>query len=118
MTVPYLAGDWTMIADAAHPHIEKTNGDAARLRRLPRIRVAQIAIDHINHGWSADEICLHYPHLKLAEVHSALAYYFDHQTEIDGEIAAEQRAIDEAYRNAKPSPAELRLRAEGRLPKK
>ena len=115
MTVPYLAGDWTMIADVAYPHIEKTNGDAARLRRLPRIRVAQIAIDHINHGWSADEICLHYPHLKLAEVHAALAYYFDHQTEIDGEIAAEQQTIAEASQRSQPSPAELRLRAEGRL---
>ena len=112
------AEEATMLTEVAYPHIEMTNGDPARLRRLPRIRVAQIAIDHINHGWSADEICLHYPHLKLAEVHATLAYYFDHQAEIDGEIAAEQRAIDEAYRNAKPSPAELRLRAEGRLPKK
>ena len=73
------------------------------------IRVAQLVIDHRNHGWSADEICIHYPHLKPAEVHSAMAYYFDHQAEIDGEIENEQRLIAESPKNAKPTPAELRL---------
>ena len=30
----------------------------------------------------------HYPYLKLAEVHSAMAWYYDHQPEIDAEIQA------------------------------
>src|SRR6266550_7807431 len=102
-----------MTVAANYPHIEKTGGDPARLQRLPRIRVAQIVIDYLNHGWSADEICIHYPHLKLAEVHSAMAYYFDHQSEIDGEIEDEQRLIEESRRTAKPTPVELRLRAQG-----
>jgi uncharacterized protein (DUF433 family) len=99
----------------AYPHLEKIGDQPARLVRLPRIRVAQIVIDYINHGWSADEICLHYPHLKRAEVHSAMAYYFDHQAEIDGEIDEEQRLIQESMRSAKPSPGEIRLRAHGLL---
>lgn len=78
--------------------------------------MSQIAVDYLNHGWSADEIVLHYPHLKPAEVHSALAYYFDHQAEIDGEIDEEQRVIGEARKNAPPTRAALRLRAEGLLP--
>lgn len=102
--------------DVTYPHIEKIEGSSACLRRIPRIRVAQIVIDHLNHGWSADEICIHYPHLKLSEVHSALAYYFDHQAEIDGEIEEEQRLIEESRAVEKPTPAELRLRAQGLLP--
>ncbi len=70
-----------MPVEVTYPHIEKIPGESARLKRLPRIRIAQIVIDYLNHGWSADEICIHYPHLKLAEVHSAMAYYFDHQPE-------------------------------------
>jgi hypothetical protein len=83
---------------------------------MPRIRVAQIVVDYRNHGWSADEICIHYPHLKLSEVHSALAYYFDHQSEIDAEIDREQRLIEESRKSAKPTAVELRLRAQGLLP--
>jgi uncharacterized protein (DUF433 family) len=105
-----------MPVEVTYPHIEKIEGRSARLKRMPRIRVAQIVIDHLNHGWSADEICIHYPHLKLAEVHSAMAYYFDHQAEIDGEIEQEQRLIQESRKTAQPTPAEVRLRTQGLLP--
>jgi hypothetical protein len=100
-----------------YPRILKTESDAARLERMPRVRVSQIVIDYLNHGWSADEICIHYPHLKPAEVHSAMAYYFDHQAEIDAEIEGEQRLIEATRRQAKPTAFELRLRAQGVLPR-
>jgi uncharacterized protein (DUF433 family) len=110
-----LPEEFTVPVEVTYPHIEKIEGSSAHLKRMPRIRVAQIVIDYLNHGWSADEICIHYPHLKLAEVHSAMAYYFDHQHEIDSEIEAEQRLIEESRKNAKPAPVELRLRAQGLL---
>src|SRR5258706_5201426 len=105
-----------MSVEVTYPHIEKIEGEPARLTRMPRIRVAQIVVDYLNHGWSADEICIHYPHLKRAEVHSALAYYFDHQSEIDAEIEAEQILIEESRISAKPTPVETRLRSQGLLP--
>lgn len=105
-----------MTVAATYPHIEKIQGNPARLECLPRIRIAQIVIDYLNHGWSADEICIHYPHLKLAEVHSAMAYYFDHQVEIDGEIGEEQKMIEESRKGDKPTSVEIRLRKQGLLP--
>jgi hypothetical protein len=105
------------VQETTYPHIEKTETNPARLKRLPRIRVSQLVTDYLNHGWSADEIVIHYPHLKLAEVHSALAYYFDHQAEIDTEINEEQRLIEASRQNAQPTPVELRLRAQGLLPR-
>src|SRR5450432_2339111 len=90
-----------------YPHICKTAGDVARLERLPRIRVAMIVADHIGNGWSAEEILRQYPHLQPAEVHAALAYYFDHREEIDEELAAELREMD---RLALEPPSALRLR--------
>ena len=38
-------------------------------------------------GMSVDEILQSLPHLNAAQVHAALAYYFDHQKEIDRDIA-------------------------------
>jgi uncharacterized protein (DUF433 family) len=60
-----------------YPHIVKKAGLPACLADWPRIRVAQIVADHLGHGWSAEEILRQYPHLAPAEVHAALAYYFD-----------------------------------------
>lgn len=80
--------------ELVYPHIEKVSGAPARLQRLPRIRVAQIVMDYLAHGWSAEEICRQHPPLKLAEVHAALGYYYDHQPEIDSEIAAEFEEVN------------------------
>ena len=90
------------------PHIITANGEAACLERLPRIRVAQIAADHLGYGWSAEEIARQYPHLTLAEIHAALGYYYDHRREIDAELSEELTALDQA--DERPaSPLRLRL---------
>jgi hypothetical protein len=93
-----------------YPHISKSPGDAARLDRLPRVRVAQIVADHLGYGWSAEEILRQYPSLAPAEVHAALGYYFDHRDEIDAELALELAELDRAARQA-PSTLRLRLLA-------
>ena len=93
-----------------YPHIHKAAGEPARLDRLPRIRVAQIVADHLGYGWSAEEIIRQYPYLAPAEVHAALAYYFDHREEIDAELADELAELDRMARQP-PSPLRLRLLA-------
>lgn len=47
-----------------------------------RITVRSIA-GYYQMGMSIDEILTTMPHLTASQVHSALAYYFDHQEEID-----------------------------------
>lgn len=39
-------------------------------------------------GMSVDEILTKLSHLTSSQVHSALAYYFDHQAEIDADLAS------------------------------
>jgi uncharacterized protein (DUF433 family) len=95
-----------------YPHISKTEGEAARLARSPRIRVAQIAMDYLAHGWSVEEICRQHPNLAPAEVHAAMLYYWDHQHEIDAEIRAEYaRAVEDSECTA-PSPSMFRPRGQ------
>ena len=95
-----------------YPHITKTGSESAHLERVPRVRVAQIAMDYLAHGWSPDEICRQHPYLRPSEVHAAMGYYFDHQDEIDAEIKSELNAL-EASKPTQPSPLVTRLRAKG-----
>jgi uncharacterized protein (DUF433 family) len=104
-----------MALELEYPRIEKTAGQSARLARIPRVRVAQIAMDYLAYGWSPDEMCRQHPYLTPAEAHAAMAYYLDHQAEIDAEISAELEAADRAHTAAQISPLRLRLRAEGLL---
>ncbi|MBM3237481.1 DUF433 domain-containing protein [Candidatus Poribacteria bacterium] len=60
-----------------------------------RMRVIDIAIKYDRLGWSPDEIVDEYPHLDLVKIHDALSYYYEHQTELDAEIAARLKKIDE-----------------------
>jgi len=58
-----------------------------------------------------DEIVSHFPTITLADVHAALAYYFDHIEEIQQEMRTE-RAFAEEFRRSNPSLLEAKLRPE------
>lgn len=92
-----------------YPHIETPAGNPAHLRRLPRIRVAQIVMDYLFHGWSVDEMCRHHPYLTPAEAHAAMAYYFDHQMEVENEIQREVAQEKQERAQAQPSAFALRM---------
>ena len=71
-TYPYIGSD---------PEI----ADGKPLILGTRITVRCIA-GYYQMGMSADEILTTLPHLKPSQVHSALAYYFDHQDEVDMDL--------------------------------
>jgi uncharacterized protein (DUF433 family) len=101
-----------MPVELAYPHILKEPGQSARLERHPRTRVAMIVADYLWRGWSAEEIVRQYGYLTRAEVHAALTWYFDHTDEIDRELAAEYREV-ENWKAAHPTPDFLaRLKAQ------
>lgn len=86
-----------------YPHIVKRSGEPARLERHARTRVAMIVADYLWHGWSAEEIVRQYPYLTLAETHAALTYYFDHREEIEEELVAEYRQVED-WKKVHPTP--------------
>ncbi len=94
-----------------YPHIVKDLGKPARLERHPRTRVTMIVVDYQGRGWSAEEIVRQYSYLSLAEVHAALAYYHDHQEEIDREIEAEWAEFQRMRRSTSESSLFKRLRS-------
>ena len=102
----------SMVNAIAYPHIIKEDGKPARLERHPRVRVAQVVMDYLAYGWSADEIHRQHRHLGLAEVHAAMGYYYDNQAEIDSEIAAELEEVDRSLGANSRSAVWLKLKAQ------
>jgi uncharacterized protein (DUF433 family) len=58
-----------------------------------RIRVQDIVSDHERHGMSPEQIVREHPHLTLAQVHAALAYYFDHREEVLQQLKADEEFV-------------------------
>jgi len=71
----------------ANEHIAS---DQEILNGVPIIKGTRIAVrciaGYYQMGMSTDEILISLPHLTASQVHAALAYYFDHQDEIDGDL--------------------------------
>jgi uncharacterized protein (DUF433 family) len=75
-------------------HIEKTPGVCGGRARIAghSVRVMDIVVWHEMRGYSPDEIAGMFPGLTLADVHAALAYYFDHREEIETEFNLDEEA--------------------------
>jgi uncharacterized protein (DUF433 family) len=78
-------------------------------------KVIEVALDRLAQGWSPEEIRFHHPHLSMAQIYSALAYYYDHQEEMDAEIAEQIRRTDALTQQAHETPGRRRLRELGLL---
>ena len=92
-------------------HIEITPGIAGGKPRIAghRITVRNIVIWYDRLGKSADEIATDY-NLDLADVHAALAYYFDHRTEIDKSIDESESFLETMRANAAESKIGKKVR--------
>ena len=91
-------------------HIEMTPGIRGGKPRLAgtRITVADIAVMHLKLGQSIDEIAAEY-NLPLAAIYAALAFYYDHQAEIEQQLAEDEAFVD-AFQKQNPSKLQAKLK--------
>ena len=91
-------------------HIEKTPGVVGGKARIAgtRIRVMDIVVWHERQGMSPDEIVDMVDHITLADVYAALAYYFDHRSEIEMSFEREAELVQE-YKQKYPSKLREKL---------
>ncbi|ETX02591.1 MAG: hypothetical protein ETSY1_02995 [Candidatus Entotheonella factor] len=82
-----------MVSEATYPHVT-INSKGRPCIDGTRHRVIDIAADHVAHGYSAAQIVEHYPDLTPAQVHAALAYYYDHQDAMDADLMASYSASE------------------------
>ena len=78
-----------------------------------KVKVIEVALDKLAHGSSPEEMHFQYPHLALAQIHAALAYYYEHQAEFDAEITRQLKEVGALAEAAKDSPGRRRLRSLG-----
>jgi uncharacterized protein (DUF433 family) len=95
-------------------HIRLDDGGVAWIDDT-RVKVIEVAMDHLAHGWSAEEIHRQHPDLSLAQVHAALAFFYDNQEAFYGAIAASVDAAESLAKGSVDSPGRRRLRAMGLL---
>ncbi|MGH2562818.1 MAG: DUF433 domain-containing protein [Thermomicrobiales bacterium] len=93
-------------------HIEIVEGAGGPKTRIAghRIRVQDVAIWHETMGMSVDEILEQVPTITRADVHAALAYYWDHRDKIDAEIAADEAFVAEFRKQYPEGPLEKKLK--------
>jgi uncharacterized protein (DUF433 family) len=95
-------------------HIEIDDRGIARLAGS-RSRVIDVVLDRRAYGWTPEEIREQHPHLSLAQIHAAFAYYYARQAELDADIERRFAEVEALRAAAGESPVAKRLRAEGKL---
>ena len=88
--------------------------------RVPMIagttmKVVELVLDHVAYGWSPEELHFQHPHLTLGQIHSALAYYWDHKVELDQDIDRRLEAVDKLRQTTPPTSLAERLKARRRI---
>jgi uncharacterized protein (DUF433 family) len=101
-----------MTPPVTYPHIEQ-RADGKLWLTGTQTKVIEVVLDRLAHHWDADEIRRQHPHLTLGQIHSCLAYYYDHQEELDRIIEEQLRNIDERRANAADSVVRAKLKAKG-----
>ena len=79
------------------------------------VKVIEVVLDKLAHGWSPEEIHFQHAHLSLAQIHAALSYYYDNQQTFEATIERQLQEIEAMTAQASDSPFRKRLRAMGKL---
>ena len=74
-------------------------------------KVEEVVLDRLAHHWDADEIQRQHPDLTLAQIYSALAYYYDHENELNAEIAKRLEREETLLKELGDSALRVKLRA-------
>ncbi len=74
-----------------------------------RIRVWDVYVAHELEGKTADQIVAAFPHITLADVHAALAYYWDHKDEIDQQMKEADDFVEQLKKSTGLGPLARKL---------
>jgi len=101
-----------MSTPSSYPHIERRGDDKLWLIGT-QTKVVEVVLARLAHHWDADEIRRQHPHLTLGQIHSCLAYYHDHQEEMDRVIDEQLRRVGQLRGQQAGSVLRAKLAAKG-----
>ena len=74
-------------------------------------KVKEVVLDKLAHGWSPEEIHFQHRHLSMAQIHAALAYYYENQDRLNDEIDLDLKGVDRLASQSSTSALRSKLRA-------
>ena len=77
------------------------------------MKVVEIVLEKTAYGWNPEELHFQHPHLTLGQIYSALAYYCDHQDELDRDIERRLAFVGQVRKIAGQTPLAARLKSKG-----
>jgi uncharacterized protein (DUF433 family) len=81
------------------------------------VKVIEVALEKIAYGYTPEQMMEQHPGtFTLAQLHAALAYYYDHQAEYDAEIERQAREAEEMRAQNLNAPIRQKLRSLGLIP--
>src|SRR3989454_4074517 len=72
-------------------------------------KVIEVVLDKLAYGWSPEEMHFQHPHLSLAQIHAALAYYYENQEQLDADIARRRQDVETMAAESADSPLRRKL---------
>jgi len=79
------------------------------------MKVVELVMAQMAYGWSPEELLFQHPYLTLGQIHSALAYYWDHRDELDADIESRRQYAQEERLNSDPSLLAVKLHNQEKL---
>ena len=101
-----------MLVETGYEHVV-INEDKAPIISGTTMKLTELVSMHLAYGWSAEEIHFQFPYLTLGQIHSALAYYWDHREEFDKEIEMQIESAGDLRRSIGETGLAKRLKAKG-----
>ncbi len=96
------------MSTTGHPHID-TSGPPPRIVDAG-FKVVLLVNGHLAYRWDAEQLHRQHPQLTLGQIHGALAYYYDHQAELDRELEERSKVADELRATLEDPALQDRLR--------
>ncbi len=77
------------------------------------MKVIELVVEKMAYGWSPEELRFQHPYLSLGQIHSALAYYWDHSLEFEQDLERRLRSVRQIEQANRPSPLATKLKSKG-----
>ena len=103
-----------MLSETRYEHIILNEAQVPMIAGTT-MKVIELVLDHLAYGWSPEELHFQHPYLTMGQIHSALAYYWDHKAELDQDIERRLQLVDQLQQTTPPIPLAERLKARGRI---
>ena len=77
------------------------------------MKVIELILEKSAYGWSPEELHFQHSFLTLGQIYSALAYYWDHQKELDLDIEKRLAKVEQTREKTPPPKLIERLKSKG-----